>query len=48
MDLNLANKNALITGELGRKSLSDGIRVLAVSRGACGTERLVGLMRNKA
>ena len=36
------------TRALGSKSLSDGIRVLAVSPGACETERLVGLMRTKA
>ena len=33
---------------LGSKSLNDGIRVLAVSPGACETERLVRLMRTKA
>ena len=36
------------TRALGSKSLSEGIRVLAVSPGACETERLVGLMRTKA
>jgi 3-oxoacyl-[acyl-carrier protein] reductase len=36
------------TRALGSKSLIGGIRVLAVSPGACETERLVGLMRTKA
>ena len=36
------------TRALGRKSLSDGIRVLVVNPGACETERLIGLMRTKA
>ena len=42
-----ASLNAF-TKALGSQSVEDGVRVLAVSPGATATERLVGLLKNRA